>query len=246
MALYTDNKFVDIHSHIIYGVDDGAENIKESARMLGIAYGEGIVGIIATPHYGITNVGYNYKKVKEHQAILNNKLISNGINLRIYLGNEVYWNPGIIEELDNGKALTMAGTSYVLVEFGVYSEYYELSDAVHALVSAGYRPIIAHLERYQCLKNNIYRVNELINQGAYVQVNTGNFLKDRRDDRSKWAKTLLMEDLIHFIGTDAHNESRRPPIMKEAVKEMEKLASKKQILKIVRDNVVHLIRNEYV
>jgi len=143
---------VDIHSHILPGIDDGAKNMQETIEMIDIAVEEGIDVIIATPHY---EIGIDPEFLKKYQEVYNDVLQyieSHEIPLQLYQGNEIYYSESIPELLQSGNIHTMNGSRYVLVEFLPSVEYSSMERAFRKLLYAGYWPILAHTERYMALQ----------------------------------------------------------------------------------------------
>lgn len=238
--------YMDIHAHIIPGVDDGAESIEEAMRMIELAYAEGIRIIVATPHYGKWNPGYDKSKAVAACRKIRELIKKVHSDMRISIGNELYYTPGIIEDLKQAKALTLGGTDYVLVEFGVNADYEEIYSGLRTLAMEGYRPVLAHIERYNCLQKDLERVRELINLGGYMQVNARSFLGKRFDKRTAWCTKLLKNRMIHFIASDCHNCDSRSPMMKTAVSRMLELTDEENVYNIVHNNIVKLVQNKYI
>ncbi len=239
-------KLMDIHAHILPGVDDGAENMDETMAMIKQADEEGISVIVATPHYGMRNPDYDPKAAEKTLTAVREVMRRSHPHMKLYMGNELYYSPGIISELQSGRARTIGGTDYVLVEFSIKIEFHEMISAVRAFLREGYRPILAHIERYQCLYREMDRIYELIDEGAYMQVNTRGFLRGKRDKRAAWCRALLEEGVIHFVASDCHSSMGRSPIMDSALTEMIKLAGEEEVKRIVNTNIIKLIRNEYI
>lgn len=239
-------RYVDIHTHIIPGVDDGSQGIGETMKMVEIAYREGIRIIVATPHYGAWNPDYDKAKTVKYCRMVRERIKAVHSDMNIYIGNEIYYNPGIVEDLKSGKALTLGGTSYALVEFAVDEDYETICSGLRSFVMEGYRPVIAHIERYYCLQKEIERVKALVDIGAYVQVNARSFLGGRFDKRTAWCVRLLQNGLIHFIASDCHNSGGRKPIMETAVKKLRQVADRETVDRIVHQNVIKLMQNKYI
>lgn len=239
-------KYMDIHTHIVPGVDDGSENMEETKRMVKKAYQEGIRAIIATPHYGKWNAGYDKEKAVRACQKVRDWVRATYKDLNVYMGNEIYYSPGIIEDLRSGKARTMGGTDYVLVEFSAEEEYEKVYLGLRAFITAGYRPILAHVERYQCLQKELKRVKELVGLGVYIQVNARSFMGKRFDKRTAWSIMLLENDLIHFIASDCHNSGSREPIMKTAVEKLLTFTDERTVERIVKTNITKFIQNKYI
>lgn len=207
---------IDIHSHILPGIDDGAKSMQETIEMIDLAVEEGIKAVIATPHYHVgmeTETWAKYQRVYEEVL---QYIKSNEIPLQLYQGNEIYYSESIPELLQEGKVRTMCGSRYVLVEFLPNTEYSVMERAVSMLLYARYWPIIAHAERYIAL-HKLSRVEELIRMGAYIQVNTNTIAGKEGWMLKYYCHQLLRNHLVHVIGTDAHSNRRRRPQMKECL-----------------------------
>jgi protein-tyrosine phosphatase len=237
---------IDIHSHILPGVDDGAKNMEQTKRMLKIAYSEGIRSIIATPHYrsGGENKDFAYldemkQKVQEEALLIDS-------NFKIYLGNELYYSEGIIEDLQAERALTLDGTRFVLVEFLPCCEYRQIQSAIHNFLLSGYVPIIAHAERYLCLVQDYRRIQELIQAGAYIQMNISGLIGGITNKQSNFCKKLIKKELVHFIGTDAHSDNHRAPYAEKGLKVMSKKWGIEVANTIAYENPTLLLENKYL
>ncbi|MGN0704381.1 MAG: CpsB/CapC family capsule biosynthesis tyrosine phosphatase [Lentihominibacter sp.] len=239
-------KLMDIHTHILPDIDDGAGDIEEMTKMIAQADEEGISVIIATPHYGISNPAYDPAKAQEALKTARQVLRESYPHIRMFMGNELYYSPGIIEDLKSGRALTIGGTDYVLVEFPTDIAFDQLTAAVRAFCSEGYRPVVAHIERYSCLFRELDRVHELISLGAYTQVNARGFLAGRFDRCGGWCRNLLKDGVVHFVASDCHNSSTRNPVMRSAVEAMLKTAGEEKVKQIVNTHIIKLIRNEFI
>ncbi len=237
---------IDIHNHILPGVDDGARDMEQSRKMLKIAYTEGIRSIIATPHYVIGNKNKDVSYLEEIRQQVQQEALALDMDIKIYLGNELYYSEDIIEDLQKGKALTLAGTRYVLVEFLPSIQFRQIEIAIHNLVLNGYVPIIAHVERYICLVEAHERIDELIQEGAYIQINISSLLGGIANKRAFFCKKLIKEDMVHFIGTDAHNDDYRPPNMAKGIHVITKKYGTETAEILVLKNPGLLLENKYL
>ena len=222
--------YIDIHSHILPGIDDGAADLDETLAMAGEAYEQGIRAIIATPHYGISNPRADRAGTEEVFRTTYSEIKKRWPDMLMVLGNEVFYSTSSPEALHEGKAMTLSNTNYVLVEFYPDVTFRELEHGLRNLIHAGYRPVLAHIERYMCLEKELDLVEELIEMCVYMQVNGRSFLRKRFDRRGSWCRTLLKNDMIHFVATDSHNSKHRSPVMAEVVKKMLSIADKKQYM----------------
>lgn len=206
----------DIHCHILPGVDDGSQTMEDTIAMLQCAVKDGITDIIATPHYHLGRKISDYDKIeKAYQdtvAIIN----SHNLPLKLYLGNEVFCSDNAIKDVTDKKAHTMNSTRYVLLEFHPSHSYREIWHGAHAAISNGFIPIVAHVDRYPALVEDIERIEELINLGCYIQVNTAGIMGDEGFRVKQFCKKLLKDEFVHFVATDAHRPTgKRIPKLKK-------------------------------
>ena len=212
-------RMIDIHSHVVFGVDDGAKTEKDTRDLLEESYRQGVRTIIATPHRrrgmfetDIEIIKSNFKRVEDIAAEV-------AQDLRVYLGSEVYYKEGEIAKIESGEYPRLAETDYVLVEFPYEMRYKEIHRALNKVILLGLTPVVAHVERYNDVDEK--GVQELINMGAYIQVNAASVLKpklfgDKHKHYKKRAKKYLEAELVHFIASDMHNMNSRKTHMREA------------------------------
>ena len=236
--------WVDIHAHILPGVDDGASDWEETGEMLHMAHEQGITHIIATPHY---IPGQDTKKLGEMAEKLQEAACSVSEDMRVGLGQEVQYFEELPSFLEQGKVLTLAGSRYVLVEFLPGDGYMRLFRAVRRLVQSSYLPIIAHAERYDCLKEK-GRTKELARCGAYLQMNAGSLAGGIFDRQAAWCRKEILRGNIHFIATDMHGVVIRPPELEEAVRWMTRQGGSRQDAvgmaeRLLRQNQEHILRD---
>lgn len=239
--------YIDMHTHILPGIDDGSESIDETLRMAGMAYEEGVRLIIATPHYGIMNPGFSRLKAievfKHARAAIQDKYG----DMRLALGNEIFYTgPSMIDDLAKGTALTIAGTDYALVEFSPLDPFRKIETGIRDLCLAGFRPILAHAERYESIYKDIFAVDDLINAGAVIQINSRSLTRGRLDKRTRWVKKLVKEDMVHLIASDCHNDNTRAPLMAEAADKLRQWTDEETFIKIMRDNPRRILQNKFL
>ena len=206
---------IDIHTHVLPGVDDGAKDWDTCMEMLLRCAEAGIKTVIATPHYLPWKQKYALEEIEKLCQEAQKKVLQkHGIAMDIYCGNEIYYTLDAIQNLREGKMLSLARSRYVLVEFEPRSSYQVLCRAVKEFRDAGYIPIIAHMERYVCLRQ-MPKMQELKDMGALFQMNVealkGGFLSS--DNR--WAKKCLLTEKIDFLASDMHGIHRRTPITED-------------------------------
>lgn len=198
---------IDIHSHILYGVDDGAKTIDESVDIIRNLYKNGITDIILTPHY-IEYSSYNSNKKSNLEKLdsLKKKLKEEGINVNLYLGNEIYINNNILSLLKKGEISSLNDSKYLLIELPMSGKYDNYVEIFKELIENGYKVILAHPERYNTFKKDINLIYELKNIGVLMQCNIESILKTYGKDSYKTIKKLAKNKLINFIASDIHHK----------------------------------------
>lgn len=208
--------FSDIHIHLLYGADDGPKTCEEMFELVDKVYAGGTRFICATPHCAPEWYGDNRASVDAAFGELQEYCKNKYPDLKVVLGNELFFDANSKVWLKNGLCRTMNNTRLVLVEFFEEEAEAEITKAVQMLLNSGYVPIIAHAERY--FKLSYERIAELRNNGVLVQVNARkNFLGFDFTEKKR-LKTLLSAQLVDFVSTDAHNLSSRAPFLPEFYK----------------------------
>lgn len=226
----------DIHCHILPGVDDGSKSMEESKWMLRKEYEDGVRRIIVTPHFRYDMFEPSMQTVKKQFLRLQAAAAEVGEDLELFLGCELHVSMDMVSCLKKGERLTMAGSRYVLVEFGNNDEKSYIKERIQKLKLNGYLPIIAHAERYRAVKGNVDFVHELKSQGALIQVNADSI--SGKDGLSvKWfTKKLLKQELVDFIGTDGHGMKSRVPDMGKCYAQVLKTMGEEYTRKIFVEN----------
>lgn len=214
--------YIDIHSHIIPGIDDGARNESVALKMLKMAQQSGTGHIIATPHYVYGNTRYGFATIIEKCEALNRLAASAGINITVYPGCEVFITPELIELYEQGLIGTLANSCYMLVEFPMMSIPSYTDNVLYNLQLKGITPIIAHPERYSEIQYDSERLKSFIDRGILAQVNSGSITGVYGREAKKTVMRLIKEGLVQFVASDAHSASGRNPDMSKAAAIIEK------------------------
>ncbi len=214
--------FIDLHSHVIPGVDDGSPDFEFSVKMLEMADSQGTTHIVATPHYfsGLTNLDVN--TIQQHCDSLNNIMSEKGLIIRVLPGMEVYLNPDIHERYTHGEICTLNRTSYMLVELPFNSYPLYLEEELYRLQLSGVFPIIAHPERNANIFKNHTAVEDFVDKGILFQVNSGSITGVFGRTVQKSALMMIKKGFVHFVSSDAHTCGRRSPILQSAANIVEK------------------------
>ncbi|MDY6838784.1 MAG: CpsB/CapC family capsule biosynthesis tyrosine phosphatase [Thermodesulfobacteriota bacterium] len=211
---------IDLHCHILPGVDDGSRSLKESLAMAQMAVRDGIHTIVATAHT-LNGIYVNpINKVVSWAHALEKAFAKNGISLRLFAGSEVHICPHMVEQIKKGTAGTInRGGKYLLLELPSQSIPGGVKEEIFSLKLNGITPIIAHPERNALIRRDSNILYELIGMGALSQVTamsvTGGFGVAVRQS----AETLLRQRMCHVIASDAHSAVARPPVLSEAVED---------------------------
>ena len=206
---------IDMHTHILPGLDDGARKWEDCLQMLLKSAECGVQKIIATPHYSPWD---KYVTTEEIQRLCKEAELrfqtQFGMDMEIYPGHEIYYQIGIVNELKKGRALSLAGSRYALVEFEPEASYQTIYHAIREFCDGGYIPIIAHVERYRCLRKTD-KLEFLKDGGALFQMNIGSLQGGLLDWESRWSKSCLSKGMIDFLASDMHNLRTRTPLSVE-------------------------------
>ena len=242
---------IDIHSHIVFDVDDGPSTIEESLALIGESYRQGVRTIVSTSHRRRDlfktpeeKIWENFKQVKEAAE-------AKFEGLEILYGGELYYNNALLDKLEHHKVPRMAGTQFALIEFSMTTPWKEIHEAVNKVLMLGVTPIIAHIERYNALENKEDRVRELINMGCYTQINSAHILKaklfgDKYRKFKKRARYFLEKNVVHIVASDMHNLDKRPPYMDQAREIIEELYGSSRAYNLFEGNAKTLLENKYL
>lgn len=217
---------IDLHCHIIFDTDDGAEKIENSINILKEAANAGFTKICCTPHY----VEPQYTKTKsENQKkleLIKEKLKEENIDIELYLGNEVYVSDNMKELVENGTIATISDTNYVLVELPLTQKLLSAEDMIEDLIFAGYTVILAHPERYIYAQKDLKYFDSFIERGVYLQGNYESLIGKYGKLAEKTLKKLLKDKKIDFMSTDVHKENSTYTKMDKILKNLKHYAKK--------------------
>lgn len=238
---------IDFHSHILPNIDDGSTSIGETINLIEEASKVGFTGIISTSHYIQGYYEFDCHERKQLLDIVQSKMqINNSLNLELYLGSEIYFSSEIIDLIKDKKASTINNTRYLLFELPMNTKPLFVKELVYELIQNGYRPIIAHPERYSYVQDEIKYVRELANLGTLFQANYGSVLGMYGNDAKKTLKKLLKDDLISFLGSDVHRTGQIYPKIPKALKKINKIVSTEKLEKLTTLNAQKVLNDEEI
>lgn len=226
----------ELHCHILPAVDDGAATMREAIRMLKLEQKEGVTRIILTPHYQYGMFDLPYEEIYKKFLRLKGKANQLGIPVELFLAREYYVDSQSVEKLTENSHMTLDGCRYLLVEFYYYLEFWSMRNYIYELVSKGFIPIVAHIERYGCIHEDVGRIEELIRLGARIQVNSGAILGEMGLRQKRFCKKLMKRDYVHFIASDAHGTKSRVPNLLTCKRYVEKKMGQEYARRIFIEN----------
>ena len=216
---------LDIHTHILPNVDDGSKSLEESIELLRSEVNNGVTIVILTPHQNA--------RIKTKNELIKRFLeFKKEIDfIDLYLGSEIYYYDDLIADLVNDRVLTINNSKYVLVEFSTRTET-NIADIVYEIVLKGFKPIIAHIERYPYLTLENYLA--IKNNGGLIQINASSY-----EDKyfKKKTKILLKNKLVDFVASDCHNTKTRNVDFSNI---------KKVVEKKYKDQYDHIFNDEFI
>jgi protein-tyrosine phosphatase len=213
---------IDIHAHLLPGIDDGPSRLEEAAAMCRAAAADGCTVLVATPHQRHALWWNGDRDALE--ALRSGVESALGPSApRLLLGAEVRVGEGLIEALEDwprGEVTTLAGSRYVLIEFSRVHPDPDPLSLVHELAVAGWRPVLAHPEELGWLADDLPTIGRLVGLGAALQVTGASLTGGYGRRTQERARALLDHGLAHFVASDAHDLERRPPGLAAAVREI--------------------------
>lgn len=200
------NEMIDIHTHILHGIDDGSENLELSIDQIKIMANSGVTSIVFTPHY-IRNSYHNTKEVILPKfAELSVAVKKTGVDITLYHAAEVYLEKNIINDIEK-ENFSINNTEYVLVETSLSAFPADLYDILYNLVKKGYKPILAHPERYSNIAMNFKLAEDMMYRNIYLQMNAGSIMGQYGNQVRKTALKMLEHGFVHFLASDNHCKS---------------------------------------
>lgn len=245
MERRTDTGFVDIHTHILPGVDDGALNMDEALALVRMARENGTTHLVLTPHYRGRWRSNTPQLLRRQFKQLEEQVKDAVPDMALYLGNEAAIEREVGEKVAEGLILPLHNSNYVLLEFEYDSSRIQVVDGVMGVISCGYTPIIAHAERYRIIQKDKKLAEELLEVGALIQINADSVM-GKCGLGIKWVcRRLLRRGLVQFIASDAHDPKDRPPLLKECYEHVCKCYDEDYANALFRENALALLSGKW-
>lgn len=234
---------IDVHSHLIYAVDDGSRSLEESIEILRNLSKVGVTDIIITPHY-ISDSNYDSTKIDNLSKLnkIKRELEDQNIDIRVYLGNEIYIDENIIDYIRENKICTLNNTEYTLIELPMSGIYADYVDIFCSLIDEGCKVVLAHPERYNAFQKDFSKIYELNNIGVLFQCNIESILGKYGKEAKKVIKRMLKEDLVYMFGTDIHHVKSSYDFIDKASNKILKYVSKEKLNDLLVNNAKKIIQ----
>lgn len=236
--------FADIHIHVLYGVDDGAETEAEMHAMVDAAYADGVRIICATPHFHPGYFGNHNDQIEAAFQALTDYARQRYPQMEFCLGNELRYSCDCVSWLQSGQCRTLNGTQYVLVDFSDEEEQQRISDGLDQLLNAGYRPVLAHVERYRTLFGQLKMIRTFQDNGVLLQVDAQALLGNFGFMIRRQSKAMLSAGLIDLIGSDGHDLVHRPPELSKCFQYIQKKCGTDYAEALCWNNALRLLHDD--
>jgi protein-tyrosine phosphatase len=226
---------IDLHCHMLPGIDDGSPDMQTSLAMARAAVADGLVMTACTPHIFPGLYDNSRQTIEWSVEALRNALAAETIPLQIVAGADTHLVPGLLGRLRSGEVPTLAGSSYLLLEPAHHVIPPDFEQSVYELLAAGYIPVITHPERLSWIGDYYDIFRRLVERGAWMQITSGSLTGRFSSEARYWGEKMLDEGLVHLLATDAHGLGKRPPRLAEGRRAAEKWVGAEEALKLVSD-----------
>ena len=234
---------IDLHCHLLPGIDDGSQDLATSLAMARIAAADGIRICACTPHiypglYENTAAG-----IRARVAALQIHLDEAGIALRLTSGADAHLTPELFGRIRDGTAPTLHGGRYFLLEPSHHVAPPRFEESVFNFTAAGYVPLITHPERLTWIDGKYGVFESLFRSGAWIQITAGSLTGRFGSNAQYWAERMLDDGIVHLLATDAHSIKHRPPLLAEGMQAAEKWVGAEEARRLVFDRPQAVIDN---
>ena len=233
---------IDLHSHILPELDDGARSLRESIAMARMAVDSGVTAMVATPHCAHDRT----RDVYAAWNLLRQALKENEIPLKLFPGMEIFGTMDTAQMLMDGKLFTLNGSRYPLVEFSFQSDGVEETRILRSVCRAGFRPVVAHPERYAYVQHNPELINRWYRMGCRLQVNRGSMMGRFGSHARQMAYELVDRGFAAAVASDAHSSRSRTPWLKDVNKLLETEISPRCARVLLVENPRKILKNEEI
>ena len=226
---------IDMHSHLLPGVDDGCPSTEEAVTMLRMYEEQNVEAVVCTPHFG------PYMKHDANITRTFKQLLRVESSVKLYLGNEIFDDGNVLSCVSRKIAFTLAGSDRILVEFFDYDTLPYIISTINQIKKSRWVPVIAHPERIISLQSRPRFYDSLCRIGAEMQINAYDISDNTNIGTLLATRYLLNKQLVTYIGSDAHGATRRPPMLQNGVKWIYRNLPEEYADAVVHDNAAKII-----
>lgn len=238
---------IDIHSHIIFEVDDGACSLDESIKMIELAYSQGFNEIIATSHYITGKYDILHSMHVEKLESIRSKLVDMNLDVKLHLGREVLYHYDTAKNYELMKCFTLANSRYLLIEFFFHEIPQGFEEYIYELKIRGIVPILAHCERYIHSDKEFDKIVSFFKEGALIQVNINSFIGTFGIQATKYSEKLLKCNMVQFLASDAHRSSGiRSYDVEEGLDKIRLFIGEDKLRELTQENPKKIIVNDEI
>ncbi len=238
---------IDMHSHILPGLDDGAADWDEALAMARVAVEDGITEMVCTPHWVLGKYENDRETVLRRFAEFEERLAAEKIPLKIHSGTELRIDTSIPGRLKDGRLLSLNnGSGYVLLELPDEAMPENLHDFFWNLQINGYRPILSHVERNPYFRENPDRLLHWVENGILTQITAASLLEGFAEEIREFALSLVEHRLVHMLVTDTHSLRMRKPQLSGARRVIEDLVGPEAATRMVCDTPQRILKGEHI
>lgn len=236
----------DIHAHILPGLDDGAQDMGTAIAMAELAESGGVTAIVATPHSNLDRGFPNYwdEGLRHSLSAFRQALREAGTAVTVYDGMEIFGTPDVPKKLEEGKLITLGGSRYPLIEFPFQGYARQAAQVLKDLVDMGYRPVVAHPERYAYVQEHPEMLNGWLDMGCLLQVNKGSLFGRFGRRAELLSLSLLDRGFAAFVASDAHSSVVRTTWMADIRQFLSEEYSEELARLLTEENPRSLLENE--
>lgn len=235
---------IDMHCHVLPGLDDGPRDMDEAVDMARMAVADGICGIICTPHWHPTIWPNEGNGIAQAVRCLSDRLCAEGVELKLWPGSELSFDPTLVDGLNNGRIASLAGSRWVLLELPPGSAPPAIDEFLLALRQNGHEVVLAHPERYIYVERDPLRLHAWVEMGVTVQITAASLLGRLGPKLAALCHLMLEHRLVHFLASDGHGIRSRRPTLGQATLLAGQIAGPGVADLLTESNPWAVIRNE--
>ena len=237
-------QFADIHNHMLFGVDDGAQNEADMDRLIDASYQDGVRTLCFTPHYHPGYFGEHQDRIASAFELAKQYASQHYPDLELFLGSELRYERSCVEWVAQGRCRTLNDTDYLLVDFLYQEPADRIMRAMLQILNTGFNPVLAHAERYENFHRNMQELVQLHSWGVVIQIDSQSLLGGLGFGAKRRSRQILKMQLADLIASDAHNLTARPPQLRRCYEFVAEHWGASYAEALFSINPLHILRGE--